>query len=146
MRTGPSTQRTPRTQRNLSVLIGLTFVSLVVNAFSIAGARPGTIRGHVEVRRVGEPKSFDFEPKAHWDLCAQLGILDLERATKITGSRFPLLAGAGAGHGREGQDRQGRGAARDIAALADHLNIDRFAVMGLSSGGPYVAALRSVAR
>src|SRR5207247_1124612 len=54
MRTAPSTQRTPRTQRNLSVLIGLTFVSFVslaVNAFSIAGARPGTIRGHVEVRR-----------------------------------------------------------------------------------------------
>lgn len=51
---------------------------------------------NVEVRRVGEPPSFDFEPKAHWDLCPPLGILDLERATKITGSRFPLLAGAGA--------------------------------------------------
>ena len=51
---------------------------------------------NVEVRRVGEPPSFNFEPKAHWDLCPPLGILDLERATKITGSRFPLLAGAGA--------------------------------------------------
>ncbi len=51
---------------------------------------------NVEVRRVGEPRSFDFAPKAHWDLCPQLGILDLERATKITGSRFPLLAGSGA--------------------------------------------------
>ena len=51
---------------------------------------------NVEIRREGEPKSFDFQPKAHWDLCPQLGILDLERATKITGSRFPLLAGAGA--------------------------------------------------
>ena len=51
---------------------------------------------NVEVRRVGEIPKFDFEPKAHWDLCPALGILDLERATKITGSRFPLLAGAGA--------------------------------------------------
>jgi seryl-tRNA synthetase len=51
---------------------------------------------NVEVRRVGEPPHFDFQPKAHWDLCPPLGILDLERATKITGSRFPLLAGAGA--------------------------------------------------
>jgi seryl-tRNA synthetase len=51
---------------------------------------------NVEVRRVGDPPKFDFEPKAHWDLCPPLGILDLERATKITGSRFPLLAGRGA--------------------------------------------------
>jgi seryl-tRNA synthetase len=51
---------------------------------------------NVEIRRVGEPPKFDFEPKAHWDLCPPLGILDLERATKITGSRFPLLAGMGA--------------------------------------------------
>jgi seryl-tRNA synthetase len=51
---------------------------------------------NVEIRCVGDPPHFDFEPKAHWDLCPPLGILDLERATKITGSRFPLLAGAGA--------------------------------------------------
>ena len=51
---------------------------------------------NVEIRRVGDPPRFDFEPKAHWDLCPPLGILDLERATKITGSRFPLLAGSGA--------------------------------------------------
>jgi len=51
---------------------------------------------NVEVRRFAEPPKFDFEPKAHWDLCPALGILDLERATKITGSRFPLLAGLGA--------------------------------------------------
>ncbi len=51
---------------------------------------------NVEIRRAGEPPKFDFEPKAHWDLCPALGIMDLERATKITGSRFPLLAGAGA--------------------------------------------------
>jgi seryl-tRNA synthetase len=51
---------------------------------------------NVEVRRVGEVPRFEFEPKAHWDLCPPLGILDLERATKIAGSRFPLLAGGGA--------------------------------------------------
>jgi seryl-tRNA synthetase len=51
---------------------------------------------NVEIRRTGEPPVFDFQPKAHWDLCPALGILDLERATKIAGSRFPLLAGAGA--------------------------------------------------
>ena len=51
---------------------------------------------NVEVRRVGDPPKFDFQPKAHWDLCPPLGILDLERATKIAGSRFPLLAGDGA--------------------------------------------------
>src|SRR6267143_108657 len=51
---------------------------------------------NVEVRRVGDPPRFDFQPRAHWDLCPPLGIMDLERATKITGSRFPLLAGMGA--------------------------------------------------
>src|SRR5437879_3726381 len=51
---------------------------------------------NVEIRRVGEPPRFEFQPKAHWDLCPPLGIMDLERATKIAGSRFPLLAGIGA--------------------------------------------------
>ena len=51
---------------------------------------------NVEIRKVGEPPRFDFAPKAHWDLCPALGVLDLERATKIAGARFPLLAGAGA--------------------------------------------------
>jgi seryl-tRNA synthetase len=51
---------------------------------------------NVEIRRAGEPPRFDFNAKAHWDLCPPLGIMDLERATKITGSRFPLLAGKGA--------------------------------------------------
>jgi seryl-tRNA synthetase len=51
---------------------------------------------NVEVRRVGEPRGFDFEPKAHWDLGAELGILDLERAAKISGARFALYWGAGA--------------------------------------------------
>ncbi|HYP26046.1 MAG TPA: serine--tRNA ligase [Blastocatellia bacterium] len=49
-----------------------------------------------EVKRWGEPRAFDFEPRDHVDLGAGLGILDQERATKITGSRFSILAGAGA--------------------------------------------------
>jgi seryl-tRNA synthetase len=48
------------------------------------------------VRTWGERRSFDFEPKAHWDLGAELQILDFERATKISGARFAILMGAGA--------------------------------------------------
>lgn len=51
---------------------------------------------NVEIRKWGEPKSFDFEVKDHVDLGESLGILDTERATKITGSRFAILNGAGA--------------------------------------------------
>jgi seryl-tRNA synthetase len=51
---------------------------------------------NVEVRRVGEPRAFDFEPKAHWDLGPALGIIDFERGTKIAGARFTVLSGAGA--------------------------------------------------
>ena len=40
---------------------------------------------NVEVRRHGEPKTFDFEPKPHWDLGPALGILDFERATRMSG-------------------------------------------------------------
>src|SRR5690606_15595891 len=45
---------------------------------------------------VGEPRRFDFEPRAHWDLGPALGILDFERAAKITGARFATCLGAGA--------------------------------------------------
>ena len=51
---------------------------------------------NVEVRRVGEPPKFDFEPKAHWDLGPELGILDFDRAAKITGARFAVYFGLGA--------------------------------------------------
>ena len=51
---------------------------------------------NLEVRRVGEPPQFDFEPKAHWDLGPELGILDLERAAKMTGARFAVYWGLGA--------------------------------------------------
>ncbi len=49
-----------------------------------------------EMRRHGEPRAFDFEPKAHWDLGPALGILDFERATRMSGARFSVLLGAGA--------------------------------------------------
>lgn len=51
---------------------------------------------NVEVRRWGTPREFDFTPKAHWDLGPELKILDLERATKITGARFAVYWGMGA--------------------------------------------------
>jgi seryl-tRNA synthetase len=51
---------------------------------------------NVEVRRWGTPPKFDFTPKAHWDLGAELGILDLERAVKLTGARFAVYWDLGA--------------------------------------------------
>ena len=51
---------------------------------------------NVEVRKWGEPRAFDFEPKDHVDLGESLGILDQERAAKIAGARFAILNGAGA--------------------------------------------------
>jgi seryl-tRNA synthetase len=51
---------------------------------------------NLEVRRHGTPRAFDFEPQAHWDLGPALGIIDFERATKISGARFSVLRGAGA--------------------------------------------------
>jgi len=51
---------------------------------------------NVEIRRHGDPRAFDFEPKAHWDLGPELGIIDFERGTRIAGARFTVLSGAGA--------------------------------------------------
>src|SRR5690606_6686398 len=51
---------------------------------------------NVEVRRSGEPRTFDFEPKPHWEVGAALGILDFERAARMSGARFAVLMGAGA--------------------------------------------------
>jgi len=51
---------------------------------------------NLEVRRHGTPRTFDFEPQPHWDLGPALGIIDFERATKISGARFSVLSGAGA--------------------------------------------------
>jgi seryl-tRNA synthetase len=49
-----------------------------------------------EERRWGEPQQFSFKPRTHWDLGEALGILDFDRAAKITGARFAVLTGAGA--------------------------------------------------
>ena len=51
---------------------------------------------NVEVRRWGAPPKFDFAPKPHWELGEQLGILDLERAVKLTGARFAVYWDLGA--------------------------------------------------
>jgi seryl-tRNA synthetase len=76
-------------QRNhaLLVLPNLPHASVPVGA---------TAADNVEVRRHGEPRQFDFEPKPHWDLGPELGILDFERATRIAGARFSVLSGSGA--------------------------------------------------
>jgi len=52
--------------------------------------------GNQEIRRWGSPPKFDFTPRDHVDLGTRLGILDMDRATKIAGARFSLLCGAGA--------------------------------------------------
>lgn len=49
---------------------------------------------NVEVRRWGEPRKFDFEAKAHWDLGPQLGLMDFDRAAKLSGSRFTVMYSA----------------------------------------------------
>lgn len=51
---------------------------------------------NVEIRKWGEPRKFDFEPKAHWDLGEGLDILDFQRGAKITGARFTVYKGLGA--------------------------------------------------
>ena len=51
---------------------------------------------NVELRRFMEPTTFDFEPKAHWDIGTELDILDFDRASKISGARFTVYKGLGA--------------------------------------------------
>ena len=51
---------------------------------------------NVELRKFMEPTQFDFEPKAHWDLGTDLGIMDFERGAKVTGARFTFMMGMGA--------------------------------------------------
>lgn len=51
---------------------------------------------NVEIRKWSEPTTFDFEPKAHWDIGEALGILDFERASKLSGARFTVYRGLGA--------------------------------------------------
>ena len=49
--------------------------------------------GNVEVRKWGKPREFDFSPKAHWDLGPDIGLMDFERASKLSGSRFTVMYG-----------------------------------------------------
>ena len=51
---------------------------------------------NAEIRKVGEPREFGFEPKAHWDIGEALDILDFERAGKLSGARFTVYKGVGA--------------------------------------------------
>ena len=51
---------------------------------------------NVEIERVGEPRAFDFDPQAHWDIAERLGIIDFERGARLAGSRFFVLRGKGA--------------------------------------------------
>lgn len=55
-----------------------------------------TDEDNIELRTWGEPRKFDFEPKAHWDVGTELDILDFERGTKIAGTRFTVLKNNGA--------------------------------------------------
>jgi seryl-tRNA synthetase len=72
------------------VLVGIPNVP---HASVPAGKSPAD---NVEVRRWGAPPQFDFKPKPHWELGEQLGILDLERAAKLSGARFAVYWDAGA--------------------------------------------------
>jgi seryl-tRNA synthetase len=73
--------------RLLAMLPNLPHASVPVGSSAAANA---------VVRTWGEPPTFGFEPRAHWDLGPALGIIDFDRATKISGSRFAVLMGAGA--------------------------------------------------
>jgi len=74
-----------------------TSVLLVLSNLAHASVPVGSsAAANQEVRRWGDPPTFDFEPRAHWDLGPALGIIDFERATKMSGSRFAVLMGAGA--------------------------------------------------
>ena len=76
-----------RMRELLSTLPNIPHESVPVGADELANE---------EIRRWGEPPAFDFEPKDHVDLGTKLGILDLERASKIASARFAILNGAGA--------------------------------------------------
>ena len=62
----------------------------------VAGAPAGGEDDYVVLEHVGEVPEFDFEPKDHLDLGESLGLIDMERGAKVSGSRFYFLTGAGA--------------------------------------------------
>jgi seryl-tRNA synthetase len=71
-------------------------VQLVVPNVPDASVPRGDASANLEVRRVGEPRVLGFTARAHWELGAELGILDFERAAKLSGARFSVAFGAGA--------------------------------------------------
>ncbi len=80
-----------RLQEDLRALL------LAVPNLPAPGVPPGRDEtGNVEVRRWGEPPAFSFPPRPHWELGVDLGLLDFERAGKISGSRFTVFRGTGA--------------------------------------------------
>jgi seryl-tRNA synthetase len=72
------------------------FLLVVPNVPDASVPRGKDASANVEVRRVGEPRELDFAPKAHWDLGPELGILDFERAARISGARFAVYWDMGA--------------------------------------------------
>ncbi len=74
-------------QKLLAVIPNVPHVSVPVGPDS---------ESNVEIKRWGDVRRFTFEPKPHWEIGSALGILDMERAAKISGSRFPMLKGQGA--------------------------------------------------
>jgi seryl-tRNA synthetase len=84
------TELEPAERRRLSVLETLPNIPHATVPVGKSSA------DNVVVRTWGERRQFDFTPKAHWDLGPELGVIDFERATKISGARFAVLMGAGA--------------------------------------------------
>lgn len=69
---------------------------LIVPNLALDEVPEGDETANALVRSWGTPRTFDFEPRAHWDVAEQLGILDLPRGAKVSGSGFPVLRGEGA--------------------------------------------------
>lgn len=75
----------------------LTYIQMTIPNMYQDGTPVGEDENaNVEIRRWGAPREFTFEPKAHWDIGEDLGILDFERGSKLGGSRFVLYRGLGA--------------------------------------------------
>lgn len=75
----------------------LTYIQMTIPNMYQDGTPVGEDENaNVEIRRWGTPREFTFEPKAHWDIGEDLGILDFERGSKLGGSRFVLYRGLGA--------------------------------------------------
>ena len=75
----------------------LTYIQMTIPNMYQEGTPVGEDENsNVEIRRWGTPREFTFEPKAHWDIGEDLGILDFERGAKLGGSRFVLYRGLGA--------------------------------------------------